>query len=252
MSLSHRNLKAEVRKIFLVSACVMFGTGVLFAGNRPDSDPEETEAANEMLPQTPPPRTLRPVDTGRSVTFHIGSSNSYDRFAVKTNLAYWGALTPNLGVEIGLTPKLSLEISGGYSPWERYEQTLADGTENTNYKKFIHWVVKPEVRYWLGDRFDRHFFGLQLFYSDYDIAKVDVPILFEKEYYYDGNAYGAGLVYGYDWRWNDRWAMEFSLGVGVIQMEYDRKESSAGEITRFKKTYLGPTSLGVKLLFMIK
>ena len=44
----------------------------------------------------------------------VGSLKAQDRFAVKTNLLYGGvARTPNLGVEIGLAPRWTLEVSGG-------------------------------------------------------------------------------------------------------------------------------------------
>ncbi|MEG1935625.1 MAG: DUF3575 domain-containing protein, partial [Rikenellaceae bacterium] len=40
--------------------------------------------------------------------------------AIKTNLLYGAAAyTPNLGLEIGLGRKTTLDISGGYNPWNR-------------------------------------------------------------------------------------------------------------------------------------
>lgn len=37
--------------------------------------------------------------------------------AVKTNLLYDATTTMNLGVEFGLSPKWTLDVSGNYNPW---------------------------------------------------------------------------------------------------------------------------------------
>lgn len=42
-------------------------------------------------------------------------ANAQD-FAVKTNVLYWATTTPNLGFEVGLGEKTSLELIGGYNP----------------------------------------------------------------------------------------------------------------------------------------
>ncbi len=37
--------------------------------------------------------------------------------AIKTNGLYWLATTPNLGAEVALSNKFTLELSGAYNPW---------------------------------------------------------------------------------------------------------------------------------------
>lgn len=238
-----------VKKWFLI-VCATCSAGVVFAGGGP-----EIPALTESEPQLPPVRTLRPVDTGRSMVFHIGSSGLYDHLAIKTNLLYGVVLAPNLGIEYGVAPKFTLELSGGYSSWAKGVAALESGDKNPDFKRLEHWLVKPELRYWPGgERFAGHFVGVQGFYADYQTAGIDIPTIFEKQYFYDGNGFGAGLVYGYHWNWGDRWGVEFSLGVGAIQMEYVRKDCSAcdDKAVKFEKTYFGPTSAGVKLVFRIK
>ena len=62
----------------------------------------------------------------------VGSLKAQDRFAVKTNLLYGGvARTPNLGVEIGLAPRWTLELSGSYNPFN------LNGSDADN-KKLVH------------------------------------------------------------------------------------------------------------------
>lgn len=168
--------------------------------------------------------------------------------AVKTNLLYGAAaLAPNLGVEIGLGKRTSLDLWGSYNPWN------LDGTEGDN-KKLVHWIVKPEFRYWLCERFNGHFFGAHAFYWQYNVSGHDIPLLFDKPYRYEGNAYGAGLSYGYHWMIGKRWGVEFNVGGGVAFMRYDKYdcEKCGDKLGTFDKTYIGPTSAGIKLIFIIK
>lgn len=199
--------------------------------------------------------SLTPRSTGRAAVtpFRI------DRppvFAVKTNLLYAATLTPNLGLEFGLGKRTTLEVSGGFNPWEKETTATAPGgTEPTvtDTDKFKHWLVKPEFRYWLSDRFDGHYFGVQAFYADFDIHGYKVPELLKKEFYNDGTAYGGGVTYGYHWAWSKRWGMEFNVAAGIIQLDYKQKDCDTcdQEATRFKKTYLGPIGAGIKLVFLI-
>ncbi len=51
---------------------------------------------------------------------------------VKTNLLYDAALTPNIGIEFGLAPKWSLDVSGNLNLWKldngrRWKHWLAAG-----------------------------------------------------------------------------------------------------------------------------
>ena len=253
MRLLHKNQSVRIRNLFLIAFCMVSGTTALFAEGKPD-------LPAEVLPQTPPPRTLRPVDTGRSVTFQIGRSNgrgsrsgggSYDRFAVKTNLLYDATLTPNLSLEFGVGPRTTVEIGGAYNPWEK---KLENGTIDPDAKKWNHWLGKAEFRYWLGERFDRHFAGVQAFYADYNVGLIEIPMIFKKEFLYDGTVFGGSVLYGYHWRPGERLFFEFTLGVGVMQMKYSRMEHTARteDPPRFNKTYFGPTTAGIKLGFMIK
>ena len=54
------------------------------------------------------------------------------KIAIKTNALYWATSTPNLGLEIGLAKKLTLDISGNYNPWK-----FSDN------KQLKHWLVQP-------------------------------------------------------------------------------------------------------------
>lgn len=181
-----------------------------------------------------------------------GIAHSQNNVAIKTNLLYGAAaLTPNIGLEIGLGQRITLDLSGGYN-WFN-----VDGAKNNN-KKLAHWFVQPELRYFLCERFNGHFFGVHGLYSEYNIGGHELPMLFGKgsrDYRHQGNSYGVGVSYGYQVMLARKWNIEFNVGVGYMRMEYDKYDRvsrggivSAGEINN----YFGPTKAGITLIFLIK
>lgn len=177
----------------------------------------------------------------------LGSQANAQVIAGKTNFLYWGTTTPNLGLEVGLGKKTTLELVGGYNPW-----TL-DKDEN---KKIKHWLVMPEFRYWLCERFNGHFFGLHTGYTFYNVSGVRIPFQEEwtKDHRYQGWATGVGLSYGYSWVLGKRWNIEASIGVGYVYTNYDRYECAT--CGRFKgsedKHYFGPTKASISLIYIFK
>jgi hypothetical protein len=233
------------RKLLLMSICIMGGGAAALA-------------------QTV---TLKPVDTGRSVvTFDLGANSAPGRYALKTNLLYAGAaLTPNLGFEFGSGGRMSLELSVGYKPrgagylWDK----AATGPEwdiVNNYKtRLDHIFGRVELRRWFNEPFRGHFLGVNVFYGDYTVGDLAVPLLFERQFHYRGNVSGGAVSWGYLWRWSDHVGMEFTLSGGVALMNYDKSfiegSTESWELVGaidFRKTYIGPTAAGLKLVFMLK
>lgn len=111
---------------------------------------------------------------------------------IKTNLLYGGVtFTPNLGVEVGLGKQTTLNIAAEYNPWN------VNGNSARN-KKLAHFIVQPEFRYLLRERFNEHFFGVHALYLEYNISEHELPMLFGKvfkNYRFQGNAYGGGISY---------------------------------------------------------
>lgn len=171
---------------------------------------------------------------------------------VKTNLLYGAVtLTPNLGMEIGLGKRTTFDVGGGYN-WFNL-----NGTAENN-KKLVHWVVQPEFRYFLCEKFNGHFFGIHALYSKYNIGKHNLPMLFGKgsqEYRYEGNAFGGGLSYGYQLMLGKSWNMEFNIGVGYTRLKYDKYDCpKCGEKVESgaTKNNFGPTKAGISLIYIIK
>ncbi len=165
---------------------------------------------------------------------------------IKTNLAHWATTTPNLGMEFALGRKYTLEIAGGYNPFT-FE----------NNSKVQHWIVQPELRYWLCESFNGHFFGLHGHAAEYNIGGIDIPVgrlKTFKDYRYEGFAFGAGLSYGYQWMLSKRWNFEFNIGGGYAYITYDKFPCViCGEkIDEGKHHYFGVTKAAISLIYFIK
>ncbi len=156
---------------------------------------------------------------------------------IKTNLPYAATLTPNLGVEFGLSKSLSFNIEGSYNPFE--------WSENKYHK---HFLVIPELRYWTCYKFNKSFFGLHGLYGKYNLD--DSKFLDSR---FEGDIIGAGLVYGYHLYLNKNWGLEFLIGLGYAHLTYNKYEcGKCGESQGyFERDYVGPTRAAISLVYIL-
>lgn len=87
--------------------------------------------------------------------------------AVKTNLLYDVTATINVGVELGLSPRWTFDLSGNFNGW-----TMSDN------RKWKHWLIQPEARYWFCDRFAGHFIVAHALGGQYNIVGVSTGFNF--------------------------------------------------------------------------
>ncbi len=162
-------------------------------------------------------------------------------FGIKSNTLYWATATPNLGLEFGLGAKTTLEVSGNYNPF-----TFNDG------RKWKHWLVQPELRFWTCEKFNGHFFGVHGFYGEFNAANL--KILNMENYRKEGDLWGAGISYGYQWIIGKRWNLEATIGVGYAHLSYDTYECGhCGDFVGHKvKNYVGPTKIGLSFIYFIR
>ena len=131
---------------------------------------------------------------------------------IKSNLLYDATASPSLGIEVGLAPRLTLDVSGSLNLWNW-----------KNNMKWKHWVVQPELRYWTCQRFAGHFFALHGLAGQFNFGNIknnirflgtDFSVLSNERY--EGWAVGAGLGYGYALPLGKHWNLEFEVGAGAI------------------------------------
>lgn len=179
-----------------------------------------------------------------SLLLLISFSASAQKIAVKTNLLYDVTTTLNLGAEVRLAPKWTLDLSGNYNPFN-----LGDD------KKMKHWMAQPEARYWFCEAFNGHFFSLHGFGGGFNVSDVDLMVFpSAKGYRYQGTMYGAGIGYGYQFLLGRRWNLGLELGVGWIGVNYDKYDCPhCGDWKGSeKKNIFGPTKAAVSLIYIIK
>ena len=176
-------------------------------------------------------------------------------FAVKTNLFYGGfTQTPNIGAELGLGSRSTLDVGFGYNPWNLNGKKDASGVVVDN-RKLVHWVAGAEYRYWLCEKFNGHFFGVHALGSLYNIAEYNLPLLFgddSKDHRFEGWAAGGGISYGYQFVLGRNWNLEANIGAGYLLLEYDKycKEKCGEPVGPFRRHYLGPTKAGLSLIYV--
>ena len=157
--------------------------------------------------------------SGTSIYAQVQRNEAYlPKFAIKTNALYWATSTPNLGFEVGLA----------------------------------HWLVQPELRYWLCERFNGSFFGLHGHYGEMNVSNLNIFGMGHDRY--DGNVYGAGISYGYQWIISKHWSMEATIGVGYAHLKYDKYARGDGgeKLGHNNRNYFGPTKVGLSFIYIIK
>lgn len=169
--------------------------------------------------------------------------NYMPKAAIKTNLLLLGTTTPNVVVELGLAKKWTVDLSVAYNPFR-----LQKGGIN------LFWFAQPELRYWLCQRFEKHFIGVHGIYGQFNIGQVDFLTKTFEEHRYKGWTAGAGVSYGYHIPMSKRWSWEFTVGVGYLYMKYDQFRCHECDefVAKKERHYFGPTKAGVSLIFMIK
>ena len=176
----------------------------------------------------------------------VGKADAQD-VALKTNALYWATTTTNLGIEVGIGERTTLDFLLGYNPFTLNKE------QN---KKIKHWGIMPEFRYWFCESFQGHFVGVHTGYMFYNVSGVRIPFYSEQTALnrYQGWMTGLGVAYGYTWILGERFNLEASIGLGYGYTDFDVYECK--NCGKYKgpgnKHYVGPTKLAVNLIYMIK
>lgn len=171
---------------------------------------------------------------------------------IKSNLLYDAFANVNLGVEMGLAPKWTLDLSGDFNAWN-----ISDT------KKWKHWMVQPEARYWFCDRFSGHFLGVHGHVGQFNVGGMDLSALdlnsskwpagsSRKDSRDQGWFVGAGVGYGYSWILNRHWNLEAELGFGFAYTKFDRFDCTNCNQSKQpdqSHVYVGPTKAAINLIY---
>lgn len=178
---------------------------------------------------------------------------AYSQTAIKTNLIYDVATTPNIGIETATGQHYTAALTYAINPW----------SFDSGEKKAKHWVLMPEIRRWLCSRFNGHFIGIHAMGGQFNAANVSLPVpgIFfggdnltreVKDHRYQGGFIGAGITYGYQWILSRNWNIEAQAGIGYGHAWYDKYACTGcgRKIADGNTNYFGVTKLGISILYL--
>jgi hypothetical protein len=180
----------------------------------------------------------------------FGGKLSAQDWAIKTNLAYDATTTMNLGFEVGVAKKWTLDFSGNYNPF-----TI---NKDTN-MKWKNWFAQPEARYWFCRRFGGHFLAMHALGGQYNVGNIDnmidflgTPFSKLADYRYEGAFVGAGVGYGYAFMLGEHWNLEAEICIGGAYTWFDKYYCpKCGEkVGSFDHIYWGPTKIALNLVYV--
>ena len=183
------------------------------------------------------------------IALSLSSAALGQKVALKTNLIGDALLNPNLGIELGIAPKWSLDVPASFNAWNLSHD-----------RKWKHWYVQPGVRYWFCDRMAGHFVGMHFHGGQYNIGGWDGHVKFLntdfrrlKDSRFQGWFAGAGISYGYSWILGKHWNLEAEIGFGWAYTRYDRFEcAGCGRKVESDRVhnYVGPTKAAINMVYV--
>ena len=150
---------------------------------------------------------------------------------LRVNLLRWATLTPDLGLEWHISDRWSLGVGGSWTSW----------SWNDKERRYALWEVAPEVRYYMGKE-RRSYLGL--------LFKTGVFNYKLSETGKQGDLLGGGLTGGYILPIGNRLSLDFSLGLGYLNADYEKYVVIDGVRVRRgneTKEWWGPVHAGITL-----
>ncbi len=166
------------------------------------------------------------------------------RLAVKSTAFSLAAHSVHLGLEFGVSDRLTFTLAARNAPWNYSEHV-----------KHRHVAIQPELRLWNCSSFNGLFFGLHGHYAYFNMYGFEVPFFTKrlKDERWQGELYGAGLSIGYQKLLSTRLSIEGSLGAGYAYLDYDIFDciGCRQALGQNHKNYLGPTKTSLSLVYVI-
>lgn len=94
------------------------------------------------------------------------------RVAIRNNLMYDAALSPNFGMELRLDSTWTVGMNVGFNLWDY---------NKAKNQKWRHIMVSPYLRHYNKEMFRRSFWGIHAVYSHYNVGNVKFPFGLYKE-----------------------------------------------------------------------
>ena len=164
----------------------------------------------------------------------IKITNDYHLF-LRANLLRWATLTPDLGLEWRICPSWGIAVNGSWTSWSWSDKD----------RRYALWEVAPEIRYYMGEK--KAWYLGAMFKAgqfNYKISETGKQ----------GDLMGGGITTGYQLRLNKALTLDFNLGLGYLNVDFEKYEVIDGVRVRCgneTKDWYGPINAGVTLVWKL-
>ena len=190
------------------------------AGRRERQKAEVEKAAQQNT------LTNTPSETKITTDYHL---------SLRANLLRWATLTPDLGLEWRICPSWGIAVNGSWTSWNWSDKD----------RRYALWEVAPEIRYYMGEK-KAWYLG-----SMFKAGQFNYKI---SETGKQGDLMGGGITTGYQLRLNKALALDFNLGLGYLNADFEKYEVIDGVRVRCgneTKNWCGPINAGVTLVWKL-
>ena len=167
-----------------------------------------------------------PSETKITTDYHL---------SLRANLLRWATLTPDLGVEWRICPSWGIAVNGSWTSWSWSDKD----------RRYALWEVAPEVRYYMGEKKAWHLGAMfKAGQFNYKLSETGKQ----------GDLMGGGITAGYQLRLNKVLALDFNLGLGYLNADFEKYEVIDDVRVRRgneTKDWFGPINAGVTLVWKL-
>ena len=167
-----------------------------------------------------------PSETKITTDYHL---------SLRANLLRWATLTPDLGLEWRICPSWGIAVNGSWTSW----------TWSDKDRRYALWEVAPEIRYYMGEK-KAWYLGAMFKAGQFNYKLSETGK--------QGDLMGGGITTGYQLRLNKALTLDFNLGLGYLNADFEKYEVIDGVRVRCgneTKNWCGPINAGVTLVWKL-
>ena len=167
-----------------------------------------------------------PSETKLTTDYHL---------SLRANLMRWATLTPDLGLEWRICPSWGIAVNGSWTSWSWSDKD----------RRYALWEVTPEVRYYMGEK-KAWYLGAMFKTGQFNYKLSETGK--------QGDLMGGGITAGYQLRLNKALDLDFNLGLGYLNVDFEKYEVIDGVRVRRgneTKDWYGPINAGVTLVWKL-
>ena len=187
---------------------------------------QETEDFFNQRQKQQSTQVAAPTETKITNDYHL---------SLHANLLRWTTLTPDLGVEWRISDRWSVGVNGSWTSWSWSDKD----------RRYALWEVAPEVRYYMGEK-KAWYLGAMFKAGQFNYKLSETGK--------QGDLMGGGITVGYRLRLNKALDLNFNLGLGYLNADYEKYEVIDGVRVRRgneTKDWWGPINAGVTLVWKL-